>query len=214
MPFANAALIGTNGFTGVVGETDATASSFWTPGPDAGLATLGNTFTSSINYKAIGTGGDTTGMLTPSAPSTPDWISFTLTTDASAVELTSFSLVYYALEGTGGNQSQDAIATFTLSITGGSVNFTSSPFQITDASAGNSGGPVGGQGNSGTIDLTDAPVLAAGTVFTVTLTHGSPVLMGLDDFSISGLAVPEPSAALLSGFGILSLLRRRRYTGV
>jgi MYXO-CTERM domain-containing protein len=34
--------------------------------------------------------------------------------------------------------------------------------------------------------------------------------MRLENFSITGTAVPEPSAALLGGLGLLALFRRRR----
>ena len=38
----------------------------------------------------------------------------------------------------------------------------------------------------------------------------APRRLYLDNIAISGTIVPEPSAALLGGLGLLALLRRRR----
>lgn len=66
--------------------------------------------------------------------------------------------------------------------------------------------------------LTDT-TLAAGESAVFTWTHGAaqdpaPVsgntALRMDNFAISGEIIPEPSAALLGGLGMLALLRRRR----
>lgn len=61
--------------------------------------------------------------------------------------------------------------------------------------------------------LTNDRTLATGESATFTWTSTTPTInqrLRIDNFSISGELIPEPSSALLGGLGLLALLRRRR----
>lgn len=215
---SHAAVIATNDFSGAMtaaaGTTSATSA--WTDGPDVTLLTMGTTFTSSVNYRNIA-GGDGANQLTPdfnigNPANGSITITFTGAVGATDVDLSSFSLNLYAIAGNGGNQTQTRTGTVSLGITGLGYTPFSTSTSLTDT-AGATGNP-GGQFAAGTLDLSGAADLAAGQTYTFTLTVADNAsggwYSGVDVFSLSGAAVPEPSAALLGGLGALAFLRRRR----
>ncbi len=140
--------------------------------------------------------------------------SFTITPTVG-LELEAFTLNYRAINASGVNQTNTKDAIVTLNIyegadTGGTLlgSFTDN---IEDL--GNSH-PNGASGwTMADIDLSSLAALSIGQAYTFHLTTAKDSTTGgnnwaIDDLKLTG--IPEPSAALLGGLGLLALLRRRR----
>ena len=143
------------------------------------------------SYDNTGTGAVlvTQGQGNLTALESGEFVAFTVSGSATlvtgfALDLTSFSY---------GNRLANGGSSFGVQDTSGTVIEQLIPNTSTD-------GTISGTGIS----------LAAGETMTFRTITGNAGGAGLSGFSYTVSAVPEPSAALLGGLGLLGLLRRRR----
>lgn len=206
---AQAAVIGTNTFSDITGNTTTTATSSWTDGPAIGTATLGTIFTGTSAFRVVNSvdlGANLSYGANVSTSTTTDSLTFTLATGASSLELGQISFQYYSTTGAANQQATYTVTgIFSLTITGGPSPINAGPINVIDivGATGNNGNPY----TVGTFNL--GTILAANTTYTFTLGLDANVgYVTLDNLTLE--TVPEPSVALLGGLGVLGLLRRRR----
>lgn len=141
-------------------------------------------------------------------------MSFEVTIPSSVtLDLTELSFVDGIDSGQGTN---DTFSQWDLSITTGSGTPDSGTRSLTTGSSGVTSGS-NTVALSGLTGLTDTSVTFTWTVNYGTV-DGDPPTGGnnnnrhafLDDVTLTGTVIPEPSAALLGALGLLALLRRRR----
>jgi hypothetical protein len=104
-------------------------------------------------------------------------------------------------------------STSNITLTFDYVNLVTSPLNVAIYSGASFDTVLGtatyAAGDSGSKSITVNNV-AGGTDIRIGFWQGTSGAAGLDNVAVSVAAVPEPSAALLGGLGMLCLLRRRR----
>jgi hypothetical protein len=215
---SQAAVLLSSDFTGVVAsDTSApyTATNItWTT---SGLTLASNDLTFTGYNNGTGNGFITAGsaanniQVNRNVETGGPWsTSFTVTPTAT-LDLTNFTLFYRAISGTGVNQSAVKNGIATMRVYLGTDNGGTLLGTFSDTFEDPGGGTAAG--DTADIDLSSLDALSIGQAYHFELTtsaHTSTLgnNWAIDDLTLNG--VPEPSAALLGGLGLLVLLRRRR----
>jgi hypothetical protein len=215
---ANAATIASTNFNGrtlatTTNTNDTATGLVWTtngvtnPGTMVAVNTSGaglfngNALTQNMFAPAINTANLTTFWTTN--------VSLTVS-PGSVVTLTDVTFNAWSLGG-GQTQNPDKKLDFTISLINPSAVSVASVDIVDLVSGTTTGSPLA------TATFTSPLLLSAPGTYTLRIKAGD--FLGtdeagnhtaIDNLSINGIVVPEPSAALLGGFGFLALLRRRR----
>ncbi len=136
--------------------------------------------------------------------------SFTIIPTAT-LDLTSFTLFYRAISGTGVDQAAAKNGVATLKVYEGTDNTGSLLGTFSDIFEDPGGATTAG--DTAEIDLSSLDDLTIAQSYFFELTTSAHTSTGGNNWAIDNLTlngVPEPSAALLGGLGLLVLLHRRR----